>query len=230
MAHFYNLEQQISLPFVEHSGSAKLMRKTKFISVFLIGILFTSNGCFSENDTTFELPFDHVPGEIFVRLATGFDREDLEDIVNDFDVTINRELGTGYIIDVPADFEPLWITQFSSVPIIVESTYNRFGYDYSISIEEPFPVAEDEELTLTVNYSGCEGGHVYSLERPGAFSNNMIIWLFKSTPDEDCEMAITEELTFSIERFINLAARVTIEDPYGNQFLLWPEPEDPVAD
>jgi hypothetical protein len=206
------------------------MKLHKHFSVLLFGFIILSSGCSSENNQQFELAFDYIPGEVFVRLANGFDREDLEEIVENFEVTINRELGTGYVIDVPIDFEPLWITQLSSVPIIVESTYNRFGYNYTISIEEPLPVVEDNQLTVTVNYSGCEGGHVFSLERPGAFSNDMIIWLFKTTPDEDCEMAISEEYTFTIERFIQLASRVIIEDPYGNQVLLWPEPEEPVAD
>ena len=58
----------------------------------------------------------------------------------------------------------------------------------------------------------------------------MIVWLFKSTPDEDCDMAITEEYTFDIERFIQVATNVTIEDPFGNQVILWPEPEETVVD
>lgn len=58
----------------------------------------------------------------------------------------------------------------------------------------------------------------------------MIIWLFKSTPDEDCEVAFTDEFTFNLERFILASTRVTIEDPFGNQVILWPEPEEPVAD
>ncbi len=206
------------------------MKHSKFVSVFLIAILIASSGCFSQNNEDLEFAFDFVPGEIFVRLATGFERSDLEKITNDFDVTIDRELGTGYIILVPEDFEPLWITQFSSVPIIVESTYNRFGHEYSISVEDPAPIVENDQLTITVNYTGCEGGHVFTLERPGAFSNNMNIWLFKSTPDEDCEAVITDEFTFNLERFILLSSRVTIEDPFGNQVLLWPEPEEPVAD
>lgn len=209
---------------------AIIMKQFQLISFYLLVVLILSSGCFSENNNDFEIAFDIVPGEVFVRLADGFDRADLEKITDDFDVTIDRELGTGYIISVPANFEPLWITQFSSVPIIVESTYNRFGYEYSISIEEPNPIVDNDQLTISVNYTGCEGGHVFSVERPGAFSNNMIIWLFKSTPDEDCEVAFTDEFTFNLERFILASTRVTIEDPFGNQVILWPEPEEPVAD
>lgn len=199
----------------------------KKISALLILSSVLSIGCFSENNQQNELPFESISGEIFVRMFPGFERDDLQEIVDDFEVSINRTLGNGYVINVPEGFEPLWITQFSSVPIISDADYNRYGYEFSITVNDSTPYAENNELFVTVNYSGCDGGHAFSLERPGEFSNNMLIWLFKSTPDEECEMAISEDLTFTIPRFIQLSARVIIEDPFGNQALLWPEPEEP---
>ena len=72
--------------------------------------------------------------------------------------------------------------------------------------------------------------HIFSLERPGIFTDNMIIWLLKRTPDEDCTQSFSEQLTFNLERFILLSENVYIEDPFGTQILLWPIPEDPTID
>jgi len=206
------------------------MKQFQFISVLFTTIVLFGGGCFSTNDQPTQIAFDYIPGEIFVRMEIGHTRQDLEEITENFEVSIIRELGNGYIVAVPENFEPLWITQFSSVPIIDEVGYNRFGYNFTISTEEPGPIVDDENLILTVNYSGCEGGHAFTLERPGNFTNNMVIWLFKSTEDEDCEAYFSEELTFNLERFILLSTNVTIEDPYGNHVVLWPILEEPVED
>ncbi len=211
------------------------MQNKLFFSVIFLAFLLSGFGCFSKNDQITELPFETIPGEVFVRLLPGFERDDLQLViddfeVDDFDLSIKRKLGTGYIVNVPLDFEPLWITQFSSVPIVADAEYNRFGYEYSITVNDSLPYAIDDEITVIVNYSGCDGGHAFSLQRPGAFTPNMAIWLYKATPDEDCEMAVSEELTFSLTRFIQLATQVVIEDPFGNQGLLWPIPEEPEED
>ena len=100
--------------------------------------------------------------KFFIRLSIGYNQTDLEDIIEDFNVEINRKLGNGYVISVPLNYEPLWITQFSSVPIVSESTYNRFGYNYLLSDTSQPPVVNNDSLLITVNYSGCNNDHVFS--------------------------------------------------------------------
>ena len=101
------------------------MKHFKFFPLLLIGLFYISNGCFSKNEDNFQIAFDFIPGEVFIRLSDGYNQSDLENIIDDFNVEIDRNLGDGYVISVPVDFEPLWITQFSSIPIVEESTYNH---------------------------------------------------------------------------------------------------------
>jgi hypothetical protein len=206
------------------------MKHFKFFPLLLIGLFYISNGCFSKNEDNFQIAFDFIPGEVFIRLSDGYNQSDLENIIDDFNVEIDRNLGDGYVISVPVDFEPLWITQFSSIPIVEESTYNRFGYNYLLSEETHSPIVNNDSLSLTVSYSGCNNDHIFSLERPGIFTDNMIIWLLKRTPDEDCTQSFSEQLTFNLERFILFSENVYIEDPFGTQILLWPIPEEPTTD
>ena len=69
---------------------AIIMKQFQLISFYLLVVLILSSGCFSENNNDFEIAFDIVPGEVFVRLADGFDRVDLEKITDDFDETSER--------------------------------------------------------------------------------------------------------------------------------------------
>ncbi|MBO6535505.1 MAG: hypothetical protein JJ966_04740 [Balneolaceae bacterium] len=198
--------------------------QTKISRFSLMGLLLISlTACFTTNNQNSEIALEFVEGEVFIRLERGVSYQDLLELAEDLEFEIDRPLGNGYVVKVPKDAEPLWITQLNSVLIIDEARYNVFGYDYSISINEPEPTVENNELTITVNYSGCDDGHTFKLEHPQTFSNNLNIWLFKSTPDQDCNAYFQSEYTFSIPRLVQLASRVIIEDPYGNEVQLWPE-------
>lgn len=199
------------------------------LTVFAL-IVFATQACFTTNNQQTEIALEFVEGEIFIRLERGVSYEDILELAEDLEFEIDRPLGNGYIVKVPKDAEPLWITQLSSIPIIDEARYNVFGYDYSISVTEPEPVVNNDELTITVYYSGCDDGHAFKLEHPRTFSNNLNIWLFKTTPDEDCDASFENEFTFTIPRFVQLANTVTIEDPYGNEVQLWPEVVPVISD
>ncbi len=197
--------------------------------ILLAVVLVSTQACFTTNDQGREIALEYIKGEVFVLLEQGATYEDLEKTAKEHEFEIDRPLGNGYIVKVPVDNEPLWITQLKTFLIIDEARYNVYGYEYSISIEEPEPMVDNNELTLTINYSGCDDGHAFQLEHPANFSNDLKVWLFKTTPDQECDAYFASEYTFTIPRFIQLASKVTIEDPFGNEVQLWPDPQTPVV-
>ncbi len=225
MAHFINLNRHYNSKIGVAVERFNIMPLQTTISRFSLAalLLITLTACFTTNNQETEIALEFIEGEIFIRLERGVSYQDILELAEDLEFEIDRPLGNGYIVKVPKNAEPLWITQLSSIPIIDEVRYNVFGYDYSISVTEPEPIVDNDELTITVNYSGCDDGHTFILEHPQTFSNDLHIWLFKTTPDQDCDASFRNEYTFTIPRFIQLANKVTIEDPYGNEVQLWPE-------
>lgn len=198
-------------------------------SILLLLIILASisfGGCFNAANPDTEILIEYVEGEVFVRLENQRTFAQLEAMAERLELSINRSLGNGYILNVPETFEPIWIIRLEQDPIIDQAQLNRFGYNYQINETETLPFVRDDSLFVEVSYSGCESEQVFSLEAAGNFSTIQEIWLFKITPDQDCDAFFTEERGFYIPRIAQLATQVFLIDPYGTAIELWPAEED----
>jgi hypothetical protein len=72
-----------------------------------------------------------------------------------------------------------------------------FGSRYRIPLEPDPPTLSATTVSVTAIYGGCRGNHTFALRhriQAGATS----IWLPKTTPDEACDMLVTERREFPL--------------------------------
>lgn len=72
-----------------------------------------------------------------------------------------------------------------------------FGFRYEVLLQPDPPVLSATTLNVTVSYGGCRGGHSFRL-RTDKQAGSATVWLQKSTPDESCDMLITERREFTV--------------------------------
>jgi hypothetical protein len=73
-----------------------------------------------------------------------------------------------------------------------------FGADYTIVLSDDFPSLNDDELNVEVLYTGCEPNHEFDLNHSETDEYEFEMWLYKLTPNEDCEESFQELRTFSV--------------------------------
>lgn len=89
-----------------------------------------------------------------------------------------------------------------------------FGAHYQVAAD-PAPTIIGTALVVTLQYSGCNGGHDFLLVTS---TKNLTaqVWLKKRTADQSCDMLITEERSFDLPVEVTAALHVTLLSPNGN--------------
>lgn len=96
-----------------------------------------------------------------------------------------------------------------------------FGAHYRV-LFQPAPVLSAQSLSVTVWYGGCRNNHEFALRheiRPGGDAH---VWLQKVTPNEPCDMLVTERRDFSLPNGVRDAAVVELLTPDNDPYPLRP--------
>ena len=85
-----------------------------------------------------------------------------------------------------------------------------FGAQYRLVLEPDPPVLAAGSLSVTVSYGGCGGNREFALRHRIRTDTEADIWLQKITPDEPCDMLVTERRVFAIPPAVRYVAAVTL--------------------
>lgn len=88
-----------------------------------------------------------------------------------------------------------------------------FGPLYSIEDEPVPPFLAARTLVVTVQYGGCAGGHEFEVRYRTVASTIVSIWLHKLTPDQPCDMLVTERRSFAVPGQMSFAGSVILLGP-----------------
>jgi len=95
----------------------------------------------------------------------------------------------------------------------LEPSEPDFGASYQISVESP-PAISGTALAVTLQYGGCNGGHIFQLvTRTRDLTAE--VWLRKITEDQPCDMLVIEPRAFELPPSVTEASRVTLLAPNG---------------
>jgi hypothetical protein len=88
----------------------------------------------------------------------------------------------------------------------------HFGAPYRVVMEPDPPVLAAGLLSVTVSYGGCGGNREFLLDHRIRTDTEADIWLQKVTPDESCDMLVTERRSFPIPppvRYVTIVRLLT---------------------
>ena len=83
------------------------------------------------------------------------------------------------------------------------------------------PTLPGSALSVTVVYGGCRGNHTFAV-RTRLENGGVSLWLEKLTPDEPCDMLVTERRTFDLPSTVPGAASVKLLAPEIDPYPLCP--------
>lgn len=92
---------------------------------------------------------------------------------------------------------------------------SQFGAHYDVLLQPDPPVLESASLSVTVSYGGCGGDREFALRymiRPSGVS----IWLRKLSPEEACDMLVTERQVVALPDLVRGFDTVTLLMPNGS--------------
>ena len=92
-----------------------------------------------------------------------------------------------------------------------------FGALYRIQETPDPPVLTGQTMEVTVQYGGCRGNHEFELRSRLTSPTSVDVWLRKTTPNEPCDMLVTERRTFQVTAS---AGAVRLLGPEGTAFIL----------
>ena len=92
-----------------------------------------------------------------------------------------------------------------------------FGALYRIQETPDPPVFTGQTMEVTVQYGGCRGNHEFELRSRLTSPTSVDVWLRKTTPNEPCDMLVTERRTFQVTAS---AGAVRLLGPEGTAFIL----------
>lgn len=92
-----------------------------------------------------------------------------------------------------------------------------FGALYRIREAPDPPVLTGQTLEVTVEYGGCRGNHEFELRSRVTSATSVDVWLRKTTPNEPCDMLVTERRSFQVTAS---AGAVRLLGPEGAAFIL----------
>ncbi|MBC7788881.1 MAG: hypothetical protein H7Z74_02950 [Anaerolineae bacterium] len=96
-----------------------------------------------------------------------------------------------------------------------------FGAHYRVVLQPESPVLGSTTVSLTVSYGGCRNNHGFVL-RHRIRIDTAEIWLQKITPDEPCDMLVTERRAFAIPEGVQTLAHVRLMAPDVDPYRLRP--------
>ena len=107
-----------------------------------------------------------------------------------------------------------------SLNVGTNSDSDIFGASYSLVTESGIPsINEDGILTAKVAHSGCNSGHIFELQSL-ITPNTTEIWLYKTTPDQDCQAHFEYEVTFQLSELILDSEVIMLKSPGSENILL----------
>src|SRR5687767_7493917 len=74
----------------------------------------------------------------------------------------------------------------------------NFGAQYRVVLQPDPPILAAGSLSVTVSYGGCGSNREFALRHRISTDTEADIWLQKVTPDESCDMLVTERRVFAI--------------------------------
>jgi hypothetical protein len=92
-----------------------------------------------------------------------------------------------------------------------------FGALYRIQEAPDPPVLTGQTLEVTLQYGGCRANHEFEIRSQATSSNSTDVWLRKTTPNEPCDMLVTERRSF---RVTAASGAVRLLGPEGAAFVL----------
>ena len=96
----------------------------------------------------------------------------------------------------------------------------EFGAPYGIGNDESLPVIVDDSLFVSVNYSGCNGHHDFSLEYRVVGEATAEVWLRKLTPGQMCQAYFQEERSFHLPEAVLRCGTVVLLTREGKRIPL----------
>lgn len=92
-----------------------------------------------------------------------------------------------------------------------------FGHSYSITNG---PTISNDTLIVTVGYSGCEGGHLFSLKSQCISGERIDLWYYKVTPNQPCDAYFQDILRLVLGEDIIAYEQIYFRMPTGEVVLL----------
>ena len=86
----------------------------------------------------------------------------------------------------------------------------NFGAQYQVVLEPDPPVLAAGSLSITVSYGGCGSNREFVLRYRIRTDTEADVWLEKITPDESCDMLVTERRVFAIPPPVRYVTAVTL--------------------
>ena len=102
------------------------------------------------------------------------------------------------------------------------TTAPAFGAHYLLLLEPDPPALVSSSLTVTVSYGGCASGRAFEVGHRARSNGSVEVWLRKTTPDEPCDMLVTEQRTFTVPGAVSNAATVSLLSPNESAYRLRP--------
>jgi len=102
----------------------------------------------------------------------------------------------------------------------LEDSRIDFGYHYSILEHPSPPTLLHDTLVVHVAYSGCSGGHAFTLQHRISGSSQIELWLHKDTPDQVCDAYWNELRRWRLPESFRTHRSVALVDPRGKRFIL----------
>lgn len=96
---------------------------------------------------------------------------------------------------------------------------SQFGTQYSLVTEGEVPFIREDTLVAEVTYSGCNGGHEFDLISQST-SSPAQLWLYKVTPNQDCEAFFRERKSFPLIQSMRQADDIQMLAPDGSRVTL----------
>ena len=96
-----------------------------------------------------------------------------------------------------------------------------FGFAYQVVLQPEPPALTGTTVSVRLSYGGCRDNHEFVL-RSESQASTMSVWLQKATPDQPCDMLVTERRTFPMPQPSQATATVVLLAPDGTSYQLRP--------
>lgn len=195
----------------------------KTINLFLIAFFFAfiATSCsILSTDNESSKDFRFVAGELLLDLEDGHTSDELDSLIADYEFEQSGSFFPGYRILVPESEEKKWAEQLEKEEIIRSTHLNRFGYGYKLVEDDGLPYMKNDSLYVWTVYSGCSGGHDFTLEYMKTGSSSFEVWLFKEN-EEDCLAVVGDkDRPFKIPDEIKNAQSIMLIQPINGHIEL----------
>jgi hypothetical protein len=97
-----------------------------------------------------------------------------------------------------------------------------FGAHYRVELQPDPPVLQAASVAVTVSYGACGGNREFVLQYRSPSDTEVDVWLRKVTPDEACDMLVTERRVFAAPQPVRDAMVVMLLRPDEDAYQLRP--------